>query len=126
MQYADMRLLHIVCASLSVCLFVLRWGLSLRGVRWRQWRWLRIAPHTNDAILLSAAIALATWSQQYPWQQAWLGGKVLLLLLYIMLGKLALRENQRQGNRWLWGSCALTTVLSIITIARTRWPSGAL
>ncbi|MDT8991878.1 SirB2 family protein [Curvibacter sp. APW13] len=126
MEYAQVRALHIMCAGISVALFTLRWGLSLHGIRWRQWRWLRVAPHVNDAVLLGAAIALATWSEQYPWQQAWLGSKVMLLMLYIFLGKLALRDAQGHRARWIWGGSALTTVFSIITIARTRWPTGLL
>lgn len=126
MQYADLRLLHITCAAISVALFALRWSLSLRAIPWRLNHWLRIAPHANDTALLGAAIALASWSRQYPWQHFWLGAKVLLLLIYIALGKRALRENQSQGERWLWGSAALITVFSIIGLAMSRWPGPAL
>ena len=120
MDYASIRHLHIACAAISIALFALRWLLSLRAVDWRRWKWLRIAPHVNDAVLLTAAIALATISHQYPWREAWLGVKVLLLLAYIGLGKLALRPDQPRTTQASWGVAALVTVFSIVAIAITR------
>lgn len=120
MEYAQVRLLHIACAGLSVSLFLLRWSLALRGVTWRQWPVLRVLPHVNDAVLLGAAITLAAWSHQYPWEQLWLGAKVLLLLLYIVLGRVALRAALPTGLRWRWGLFALATVSCIILIAVFR------
>lgn len=122
MEYATIRQLHIGCASLSITFFVLRWGMDMRAIAWRQQRWLRILPHANDAVLLSAAIALATMSRQYPWQLPWLGTKVILLLLYIALGKMALDTAQDVRRRALWGVLALMTVFTIAGIAITRNP----
>ena len=120
MDYASIRHLHISCAAISIALFALRWTLSLRAIAWRQKKWLRIAPHINDAVLLTAAIALATISHQYPWREAWLGAKVLLLLAYIGLGKLALRPDQPRSSQAFWGAAALATVFSIVALAVTR------
>ncbi len=120
MEYTGIRHLHIACAVLSITLFVLRWGMDLLGKTWRQWPWLRIAPHVNDTVLLTAAIALAAMSHQYPWHLSWLGAKVLLLLAYIGFGKMALRPGIENPVRILWGFCALFTVLSIVAIATMR------
>lgn len=120
MNYLLIRHLHISCAAISIALFTLRWLLSLRAVDWRRWTWLRIVPHANDAVLLTAAIALATISHQYPWREPWLGAKVLLLLAYIGLGKLALRPDQPRTTQAFWGAAALVTVFSIVAIAVTR------
>lgn len=120
MDYPLIRHIHITCAALSIALFTLRWLLSLRAVAWRQWTWLRIVPHANDAVLLTAAIALATISHQYPWQHFWLGAKVLLLLGYIGLGKMALRPAQPRAPQAFWGTAALLTVFSIVAMAVTR------
>jgi uncharacterized membrane protein SirB2 len=120
MDYASIRHLHISCAAISIALFALRWVLSLRAIAWRQWKWLRIAPHVNDTVLLTAATALATLSAQYPWREIWLGAKVLLLLAYIGFGKMALRPDQARASQALWGFAALLTVFSIVTLAVTR------
>lgn len=120
MDYVGIRQVHITCAASSIALFTLRWLLSLCAIDWRQWKWLRIAPHANDALLLTAAITLVTLSQQYPWREPWLGAKVLLLLGYIGLGKLALRPDQTRATQAFWGLAALVTVFSIVALAVTR------
>jgi uncharacterized membrane protein SirB2 len=74
----------------------------------------------NDTVLLSAAIALAALSQQYPWREPWLGAKVLLLLAYIGFGKMALRPLQPARSQARWGALALLTVFLIVAIAVTR------
>ena len=40
-------------------------------------------PHVNDTLLLSAAIALAVMSAQYPLVQPWLTAKVVALCLML-------------------------------------------
>jgi uncharacterized membrane protein SirB2 len=120
MDYADIRLLHIVCASISITLFVLRGALQFCGVNWRRWRVLRIAPHVNDTVLLGAAIALAWISHQYPWQQPWLGAKVLALLLYIVLGHMAFRIGAPVWRQALAFGAAVATVAYIVTVAISR------
>lgn len=123
MEYAAVRHLHITCAAISIALFVARAGLSLRGIDWRRWPWLRIIPHVNDAVLLSAAVTLSAWSQQYPWQLPWLGTKILLLIAYILLGRLALRPDQPLAQRWCYFVAALGTVFWLVGVALTRTPT---
>ncbi len=122
MDYAVVRLIHISCAVISVSLFTLRGVWQLRGVDWRHWRWLRVAPHVNDTVLLSAAVALALMSHQYPVAQPWLTAKVLALLLYIGLGGVALRPAVSRSTRRAAFAAALTCVTYILWVARTRSP----
>ncbi|MGQ0709670.1 MAG: SirB2 family protein [Rhodoferax sp.] len=123
MDYSSVRSLHLACAAISIVLFCVRAALALAHLPWRQWRWLRILPHVNDSVLLGAAITLSAWSQQYPWQAPWLGTKVVLLLAYIGLGKLALRPEQPHAQRWCFSLAALGTVLWLVGVAITRSPT---
>ena len=59
MDYLVLRHLHMSCAAISITLFVVRGTCQTAGWPWRQWRWLRIAPHLVDTVLLGAAISLA-------------------------------------------------------------------
>ncbi len=120
MDYATIRLIHISCALISVSLFTLRGVWQLRGVDWRRWRWLRVAPHVNDTVLLSAAVALALMSHQYPVAQSWLSAKVVALLLYIGLGGVALSPRVSPAARRIAFVAALACVSYILCVARTR------
>ena len=130
MDYLTIRLVHISCAVISISLFMLRGGLQFAGIHWRRWRWLRIAPHINDTVLLSAAIALSWISQQYPLQQPWLSAKVGALLLYIVLGRMAFRPDAPRSRQLLAFCAALATVGYIVAVAITRsaslgwWPTA--
>ncbi len=118
--YLALRHLHIGAALLSITMFTLRGGLALTGQDWRRWKPLRWLPHVNDTVLLLAAISLAYWSGQYPIQQSWLTAKVLALLAYIGLGKLALRSVLPCRQRACWFVAALLCVGYILGVAHTR------
>ena len=93
MDDAAIRHRHIACAGISVSLFTARGGMHLGGIDWRRWCWLNIVPPINDTLLLTAAVALAVMSAQYPLARSWLTAKVLGLCAYITLGSLALRRS---------------------------------
>jgi uncharacterized membrane protein SirB2 len=123
MDYLTVRAVHIGTAGLSIALFTLRAVLELGGANWRRWRWLTIAPHLNDTLLLAAGIWLAWLSMQYPWAQPWLAAKVIGLLAYIFLGSIALRRNLDATRRRIALVAALATVGYIVGVALTRSPT---
>ena len=120
MDYASVRAIHIVCAGISIAFFIARGSMQLAGVDCRRWRWLRLAPHLNDTLLLGAAVALALASHQYPLARPWLTAKVVALLAYIALGMVALRAGTADVPRLLAFCLALATVAYIVAVAVTR------
>ncbi len=123
MNYTTIRLIHISCAVLSVSLFVLRGLMQQRGIDWRRWQVLRIAPHINDTVLLTAAITLAVMSSQMPWESSWLGAKVIALLFYIGIGRIALSRTASQSTRW-WafgGATACVGYIVLVAVTRSPW-----
>lgn len=120
LSYESVRWVHIACATLSITLFALRGVLQLAAFNWRQWRWLRIAPHVNDTLLLSMAITLTVMSGQYPLQQTWLTAKVLALLVYIVVGRWALLPGLSAPRQRLAFGVALLTVGYIVAVAMRR------
>lgn len=85
------KLIHMNCAGISISGFVIRGILRLRRSAILQQRWIRIAPHIVDAILLISAIALVMMLQLNILAQPWLMAKIIALLLYIFLGLVTLR-----------------------------------
>lgn len=73
----------------------------LAGSPWCNHPALKWPSYVNDSILLTAGLLLMVITQQYPGAQSWLSVKLLLLLLYIVLGVFALRagHNRTQIGR---------------------------
>lgn len=126
MEYLNVRTVHIACAGVSIGLFAARGAMQSGGADWRRWRWLRIAPHLNDTLLLGAAITLAVMSGQYPFAQAWLTAKVLALCAYVILGRMALARDGSPHRRHVVFAAALLSVGYIVAVALTRSASLSL
>jgi uncharacterized membrane protein SirB2 len=120
MDYLAVRHLHMGCAALSGALFLLRGIWMLRASPMLQRRWVRVLPHLVDTTLLSSALVLVFWSGQYPFAQPWLGAKVCALVLYIVLGTVALKRGRTPQVRALAFGAAVLTFLYIVAAASTR------
>lgn len=119
-DYLVLRQVHVALAVASLLMFVARGALLLaaRPIP-RPLRWL---PHVNDTLLLAAAITLAVWSSQYPFQQAWLTAKLGALFVYILLGRQALRRDISSARRLSWLIAALAAIAYVFAVALTRSP----
>lgn len=123
MSYLILKSLHVGAVAISFGLFVLR-GLWMLGAPQRlQARWVRIVPHVVDTVLLASAIALAMLTFQYPLAQPWLTAKVLGLIIYILLGMVALRHGRTRGQRSVAWLSALAVFAYIVAVALTRDPT---
>lgn len=124
MTYALIKLVHMSCAALSFSLFFLRGVWMQRAPERLQLRWVRIAPHVIDSVLLGSAVTLAVMSRQYPGVENWLSAKVVALLAYIALGMVALRRGRTRGVRIVAWLAALAVFGYIVAVACTRsaWP----
>jgi uncharacterized membrane protein SirB2 len=120
MDYLAVKHLHMGCAALSGSLFLLRGIWMLRASPLLQQRWVGIAPHIVDTVLLGSALVMVFWSGQYPFAQGWLGAKVLALVLYIVLGAIALKRGRTRRTRLLAFAGALAVFAYIVAVALTR------
>ena len=123
MDYAAIKAIHVACAILSAAGFAARGVLMLRDSALLASRFVRIAPHIIDTLLLASAVALAWMSAQYPFAQAWLTAKVVALVAYILLGTIALKRGRSKPVRAAAFALALATVLYILAVAYTRNPA---
>jgi len=122
--YPDIKWVHICAVIASGSLFMLRGAGVLAGARWPMWAPLRYLTYTVDTVLLTAALMLVTILHQYPFVQAWLTVKVLLLVVYIVLGTFALKRARTQRGRAICYLAALTVFLFIASVARAHHPLG--
>jgi uncharacterized membrane protein SirB2 len=122
--YLVLRNVHIACAALTITLFVLRGGLMLAESPWQQNLVLRYLPHVVDTALLTTALMLTSVIHQYPFAAGWLTTKVVLLVVYIVLGSIALKRGRTRGVRIAALVAALVTVGFLVSVARAHHPLG--
>ena len=120
MNYLAVKHLHITFAVLSGSFFLLRGFWMLGDSALLNRRWVKVLTHGIDTLLLASALVMVFWSGQYPFVQPWLTAKVLALVLYIVLGTLALKRGKTRGVRAFALLAALATFSYIVAVALTR------
>lgn len=122
--YPQIKSVHIAAVMASGLLFFLR-GASLHaGMQWAMAAPVRYLSYAIDTTLLTAALMLATLLHQYPFVHAWLTVKVLLLVVYIVLGTFALKRGSTRKIRIACWVAALIVYAFIISVARMHNPVG--
>jgi len=75
-------------------------------------------------VLLASAIALATMLRQYPFASGWLTAKVTGLVVYVVLGTIALKRGRTLRVRVAAWLAAQLVFLYIVSVAITKDPLG--
>jgi uncharacterized membrane protein SirB2 len=115
--------LHITCVALSYSLFFLRGIWMLRDSSLLQQRWVKIAPHMVDTLLLASAISLAWQLGISPLAAPWLGAKIVALLFYIVIGAYALKRGRTKRIRLTAWLAAQLVFFYIVGVAVTHNPA---
>lgn len=121
--YPEIRLVHIWAVIASGSLFALRGAGLLLGAAWPKAVAVRRLSYIIDTILLAAALVLMILVQQYPFVDAWLTVKVVLLVVYIALGIYAFRAASQRVRLAAW-LAALAVFGFIVSVARAHDPLG--
>lgn len=122
--YPELRLVHIVAVIASGSLFFVRGLASALGAQWVHAAPLRWLSYAIDTVLLTAALMLVTVLHQYPFVQAWLTVKVLLLIVYIVLGYWSFWKARTRAERLIFWVAALAVYLYIVSVALAHHPLG--
>lgn len=126
MEFETIKLIHVGTVALSFGLFFLRGTWMIVDSPLLARRWVRVVPHVNDTLLLTAGVWLAVLTGQYPVAQTWLTAKVVALALYIGLGMLALRPRAGKRVRVAAWCAAQLVFVFIVAVAVTREPFGGM
>ena len=118
------RQLHLRLVTGGARLFAVRGGELLAGISWpMRPRW-RIASVLIDTLLLGAGVSLWWMLSLNPLRDAWLGSKLLFLLIYIGLGWVALRPGGGHGQAFVAWTAALVCAAFMVSVARSHNPAG--
>jgi uncharacterized membrane protein SirB2 len=120
--YLSLKWLHVGTVVTSGILFLWRLQLALRRPERLQMAAFRVVPHVIDTVLLVSGIGLVLLTSMYPFVQGWLTAKVFALIVYIILGSLALKRFSRPGARVGAGSTAIAVYAYMIAVAITKTP----
>ncbi len=115
--------LHIALATISGTGFLIRGCWMLRGSPRLRARWVRIAPHVVDVLLLGSGVTLAVGLSISPGSAPWLAVKLGALVGYIGLGLIALRLGRTRSERAAAFFLALAVFAYIVAVALRHDPT---
>ena len=115
---------HILAISLSGSLFALRGLGVLVGARWPQVAPVRYLSYSIDTVLLTAALMLLTILPGAMFANGWLTLKLVLVVVYVVLGSFALKRGRTPRIRTTCFVAALLVFVTIIGIALAHHPMG--
>lgn len=115
-------IVHVTSVLLSISGFIFRGILRFSGSDLVNRKWLKIAPHIIDTVLIVSAIMLYLQSGLELMSTPWLIAKIVALLLYIALGLIAFRFGKTRTIRLLAWLEAILVFAYIIGVAVTRNP----
>lgn len=124
--YPQIKHAHILLALLSGGLFALRGGFALAGARWPRALPMRWLSYSIDTALLTAALMLLTILPWAMFANGWLLAKLMLIVVYVVLGVLAMRPGRSRAQRAGYYAAALLVFAAVYAIARSHHPLAGL
>jgi uncharacterized membrane protein SirB2 len=119
-MYSTLKLIHVSAAILTISGFILRGVWMVIDSPNLQRRVSKIAPHIIDTVFLLSGIGLI-WTLRLPvLNQPWLLTKFIALVVYILLGTVALKRGRTRSIRIAALVLALITFAYIGGVALTK------
>ncbi|MGI9203693.1 MAG: SirB2 family protein [Woeseiaceae bacterium] len=119
-MYATLKLIHVSAAILTISGFALRGFWRLVGSTNLQLRLVRIAPHVIDTIFLLSGIGLIMSLRLQVLDHPWLITKLVALVVYVLLGTMALKRGKTANVRLGAFLLALATFAYIVGVALNK------
>lgn len=114
--------IHIGFAVVTLCGFLLRGYWMVKGSALLNHRWVRVVPHLVDTCLFLSGLTLVVAWRLYPTSQSWLAAKLLALVIYIVLGSIALKRGKTRTVRVAALLSAVVVFAYILAVAVTHDP----
>lgn len=122
--YPAIKLVHVTAAITSGAFFLLRGVAANLGSRWSLIAPVRYLSYSIDIVLLIAGLLLLSILPSAVFGNGWLALKLALLVVYIVLGTLALKRGRTARIRQVCLVAAMAVYGCVYLIARTHDPLG--
>ena len=124
--YMPIKMVHIIAVLCSGSLFFLRGLMLLIGNKLAMAAPVRYLSYSIDTVLLTAALMLATMLPSAMFANGWLLEKIVLLVVYIVLGSFALKRGRDKKSRIWFFVAAVSVYAFMFSVARAHHPLGFL
>ncbi|MGI9236705.1 MAG: SirB2 family protein [Woeseiaceae bacterium] len=124
MTYLWIRHLHTLLAVVTLGGFLLRGYWMLTSSDRLTQRVTRIAPHVLDTLFLLSGIAMLFIASMNPFQEGWLVAKFVGLILYVLLGTIAIRRGNTRQVRAVAFAAAIVAFGYVAGVALTKSPAS--
>lgn len=118
--------LHLTSVALTISLFTLRYWWRWSNNPRFQARWVWVLPHIVDSVLLLSGVGLIALTGYLPFtvKGAWLTEKLFGVIIYIVLGFIALGRHRPRGQQagFIAFMLGLVVLYIIIKLAATKVP----
>ena len=124
MTYLLIKYVHTLSASLTITGFVIRGYWMMTGSDKLQHPVTRVLPHVVDTIFLLSGIAMLVMLSLNPLAQSWLLAKFAGLILYVLLGTVAIRRGSSLEIRTAAFVAALSMFAYVVGVAQSKSPAS--
>ena len=120
MQYLFVKYSHQIFVTITILVFNIRFFLLWRHPDKPLAGFWKALPHLNDTMLLFTGLWLMKITHFSPFNAPWLGMKILLLLVYIVLGMIMMRSRPRSLKFYIVYVLSMSCVATIVFLAKTK------
>ena len=124
MTYLLIKSLHMFTALATISGFGLRGYWMMSRSDYLQLRITRIAPHVIDTVFILSGIAMVWLLQLDAFSQPWLLAKFAGLIIYVVLGTIAIKRGPTMQIRIIAFVSALAVFAYIVGVAISKSPAS--
>ena len=121
-MYLILKYAHTVAAVATISGFVLRGYWMLTDSAHLQHRVTKIAPHIVDTVFFLAGIGMLWLLHLNPFTQGWLLAKFAGLIVYIVLGTIAIKRGPTKQIRAIAFIAAISAFAYVVGVALSKSP----
>jgi len=121
--YEFVKYIHVTAIILSISGFIFRVVLKLTDSPYQTKYWFKKLPHKVDTILLASALTMVYILGVNPFTTFWIAEKIIGLLIYIMLGMVALRWGKTKNIKITAAGLAIMVFSYIVYVAHYKAPT---